>query len=251
MTFKIPQHNSILIILESLDCEVLQKSCAYFGSGTLIALEFNEYRCSKDIDFICSVTFSGYRYLRTAVFEGGYQALFRNLEHIQVGRGTTDQYGIRMIVDVNGLLIKTEIIAEARFELDPPRYPDWSPVACLSLSNCFTSKLLANCDRYLDDSVESRDLIDLAVLRLHSFIPQVAVDKAEKAYEVIRPLTKAIERFQKRVDYRQKCFSGLQIDNSQIPKIIDGIDLLASDLGLNITPRVFKEQHDIFADFDT
>jgi hypothetical protein len=91
----------------------------------------------------------------------------------------------------------------------------------------------------------------LAVLRLHSPIPQAAVEKAQKAYEVMRPLAKTIERFQERVDYRQKCFSGLQINNSQIPKIIDGIDLLANDLGLNITPRIFKEQHDIFADFDT
>ena len=71
-----------------------------------------------------------------------------------------------MVINVDGEPIKTEIIAEARFELDPPRYPAWSPVACLSLSDCFTAKLLANSDRFMDDSVEARDLIDLAVLRL-------------------------------------------------------------------------------------
>lgn len=251
MTFKLAHHNKILMILESLDSEVLNKGSAYFGGGTLIALDFGEYRWSKDVDFICSVSSSGYKHLRTVVFDDGFKGLFRSLERVQVGRGTTDQYGIRLSVDIDGVPIKTEIIAEPRFELDPPRYPKWSPVPCLSLSDCFTSKLLANSDRYMDDSVESRDLIDLAVLRLHSPIPQAAVDKAEKAYEVIRPLDKAIQRFQERVDYRQKCFSGLQIDNSQISKIIDGVDLLANDLGLNITPRIFKEQHDILADFDT
>jgi hypothetical protein len=85
-----------------------------------------------------------------------------------------------MIVCVNDEFIKTEIIAESRFELDPPRYPKWSPVPCLSLNDCFTSKLLANSDRYIDKSVEARDLIDLAVLRLQSPIPQSSIDKAEK-----------------------------------------------------------------------
>jgi len=172
--------------------------------------------------------------------------LFRDLNRVQVGRGTTDQYGIRMVVSVDGVPIKTEIIAEARFKLDLPRYPEWSPIACLSLNDCFTSKLLSNSDRYMDDSVEARDLIDLAVLRLQSSIPQEAIEKAEKAYEVMRPLKVAVQRFQESADYRESCFSGLRIDDSQISKLIDGIDLLASDLGLASTKRAFKEQHDIF-----
>ncbi|MBW4560505.1 MAG: hypothetical protein KME32_04970 [Mojavia pulchra JT2-VF2] len=121
-----------------------------------------------------------------------------------------------------------------------------SPVACLSLNDCFTSKLLSNSDRYMDDSVEARDLIDLAILRLQSAIPQQSIEKAENAYEVMRPLKIAIARFQERPDYRQKCFFGLQVREAQIPIIIDGIDLLASDLNLAITERFFKEQHDIW-----
>ncbi|MFN6569468.1 MAG: nucleotidyl transferase AbiEii/AbiGii toxin family protein [Dendronalium sp. ChiSLP03b] len=248
MTFIFDYHNKILTILESFNSNLLREGSAYFGGGTLLALDFTEYRFSKDIDFISPVGTSGYKYLRTVVFESGYEGLFHDLSKIQIGRGTTDQYGIRMIVLVDNLPIKTEIIAEARFELDPPRYPEWSPVPCLSLNDCFTSKLLANSDRYMDDSVEARDLIDLAILRLQSPISQQSIEKAEKAYEVIRPLKRAIERFQERQDYRQECFISLQIDEAQIPRIIDGIDLLATDLGLTITQRVFKEQHDIFAD---
>lgn len=246
MSFKLEHHNKIIKILESLNAELLNNSFAYFGGGTLLALDFGEYRLSKDIDFICPVATSGYRSVRTIIFESGYEALFRNLAGIQVGRGTTDQYGIRMIINVEGIPIKTKIIAEARFELDLPRYPEWSPVACLSLNDCFTAKLLANSDRFMDDSVESRDLIDLAVLRLQSSIPQKSLEKAEKAYEVIRPLKVAIQRFQERVDYREKCYFNLGIAQSQIPKIIDGVDLLASDLDLSSTERRFKEQHDLF-----
>lgn len=151
-----------------------------------------------------------------------------------------------MLVTVDNTPIKTEIIAEVRFELDPPRYPEWSPVPCLSINDCFTAKLLANSDRYMDSSVEARDLIDLAVLRLNSSIPQSAIDKAENAYEVMRPLKEAVESFQEKPEFRDKCFTGLHIDDSQLPKIIDGIDLLAEDLGLVATERTFKEQQELF-----
>lgn len=246
MTFKFNYHNKILEILQSFNREMLVNSYAYFGDGSLIALNFGEYRWSKDIDFICPVPTSGYRYLRTIIFDGGYEALFHDQTKVKIGRGTSNQYGIRMVVSIEEIQIKTEIIAESRFELDPPIYPKWSPVPCLNLNDSFTSKLLANSDRFMDDSVEARDLIDLAILRLQSGIPQKAIAKAENAYEVIRPLKVAIQRFQQRVDFRARCFSNLQIEDVQIPRIIDGVDLLAADIGLSSTKRTFKEQHDIF-----
>jgi Nucleotidyl transferase AbiEii toxin, Type IV TA system len=128
MAFKLDHNNKIFTILESLNCDVLKNGSAYFGGGTILALDFEEYRWSKDIDFIASVSTEGYKYLRTAVFDNGYEVLFSDLSKIKIGRGTTDQYGIRMIVYVDDIPIKTEIIAETRFQLDPPRYPNWSPV---------------------------------------------------------------------------------------------------------------------------
>jgi len=246
MTFKLEHHHQILIILNCLDIEVLNQSSAYFGGGTLLTLDFNEYRWSKDIDFISSVSTGGYKYLRTLIFDRGYEALFRDLSRISLGRSSADQYGIRMVIYIDNIRIKTEIIAEVRFQPDPPRYPSWSPVACLSINDCFTSKLLANSDRFMDDSVEARDVIDLAVLRLHYPLLQVAINKAENAYPVMRPLKNAVERFQRNEDYRSNCFSGLKVDKIQIPKIMDGVDLLADDLGLPHTQRIFREQHDIF-----
>ncbi|MEH1905136.1 MAG: hypothetical protein V7L04_28105 [Nostoc sp.] len=86
---------------------------------------------------------------------------------------------------------------------------------------------------------------------MQSPIPQAAIEKAEKAYEVIRLFKRAIKLFQGKPDYREKCFLGLQVDQAQIPKIIDAIDLLSIDLGLSHTSRVFREQHDIFGDLET
>ena len=65
MTFELDHHNKILTILQSFNQDLLQESFAYFGGGTLIALEFEEYRWSKDVDFICPVSTSGYKQLRS------------------------------------------------------------------------------------------------------------------------------------------------------------------------------------------
>ena len=100
--------------------------------------------------------------------------------------------------------------------------------------------MLANSDRWLDSSVESRDIIDLAVQRLASPIPQEAIDKAEKAYPVIDPLKRAIQNFQNKAEYRERCYASLLVNAPD--KIIDGIDLLASDFGLETTERIFIER---------
>lgn len=73
MTFKLEHHNKIVTVLECLDSDIVTKGSAYFGDGTLLTLDFEEYRRSKDVDFIASVNTEGYKYLRTMIFEGGYK----------------------------------------------------------------------------------------------------------------------------------------------------------------------------------
>lgn len=247
MIFNINHHNKILTIINQLKQEVFEDNFAYFGGGTLIAFTHQEYRTSNDIDFICSLNLSGYKQLRTLIFEKGYQALFSNLQNISIGRSTMDQYGIRLLIQSDNSFIKMEIIAESRFQIGSPQYFFWSLIPCLNNEDIYTSKLLANADRFMDNSVKSRDLIDLAILRLDAKIPCCAIEKAEKAYEVIRPLKVAIERFQQRESYREQCFLSLQIEELNFSKIIDGIDLLANDLSLPSTKRTFKEQPDLFS----
>jgi hypothetical protein len=56
-------------------------------------------------------------------------------------------------------------------------------------------------------------LIELAVLRLQSPITQEAIEKAEKAYEVMS-FERGCQTFSGRTDYTQRCFSHLQINEA-------------------------------------
>jgi Nucleotidyl transferase AbiEii toxin, Type IV TA system len=226
MDFEIGHHQLIYQVLESLNCDFLSECRAYFGGGTLISLDLGEYRTSNDIDFICSLG-SDYRKLRNAISDRNPRILLKDNSDLEIERFTADQYGIRMAIVIDRIPIKTEIIAEARFDLDSPRQPSWSPVECLSISDCFTSKLLANADRYADPSVYSRDLIDLAFLRNELPIPPLAIEKAEAAYRVMSPLTAALTKFQGDANLRFHCYENLTISEAFRSKLIDGIDLLA------------------------
>ena len=68
-------------------------------------------------------------------------------------------------VQVDGQPIKFEIVFEARIALEAPGADDAvCGVPSLTPLDMATSKLLANADRWLDDGVFSRDLIDLAMM---------------------------------------------------------------------------------------
>jgi Nucleotidyl transferase AbiEii toxin, Type IV TA system len=243
MDFEIGHHQLIHRVLENLNGEFLSECQAYFGGGTLISLDLGEYRMSNDVDFICSFG-ADYRKLRNTISDRTPHVLLKDNSELEIERFTADQYGVRMSIVVDGIPIKTEIIAEARFELDSPRQPSWSPVECLNITDCFTSKLLANADRYADSSVHSRDLIDLAFLRNSQPIPPLAIEKAEAAYRVISPLNAALTKFQADTDLRFHCYDNLAISEAFRSKLIDGIDLLAIDLGLDKTSRTLSESGD-------
>jgi hypothetical protein len=243
MDFEIGHHQLIYRVLENLNCEFLSECRAYFGGGTLISLDLGEYRTSNDVDFICSLG-ADYRKLRNTISDLNPHILLKDNSDLEIARFTADRYGIRMAIIVDGIPIKTEIIAESRFELDSPRQPSWSPVECLSITDCFTSKLLANADRYADPSVHSRDLIDLAFLRNSQPIPPLAIDKAEAAYRVMLPLIAALTKFQADADLRFHCYENLAISEAFRSELIDGIDLLAIDLGLAKTSRTITESGD-------
>jgi hypothetical protein len=122
MEFEIGYHQLIYRILESLNCEFLSECRAYFGGDTLISLDLGEYRTSNDIDFICPLG-ADYRKLRNAINDRHPRILLKDNSDLEIERFTADRYGIRMATIVDGIPIKTEIIAEARFDLDLPRQP--------------------------------------------------------------------------------------------------------------------------------
>ncbi len=220
--FKRIHHLHIATILEALDTDLLRSNQCYFGGGTAIVLAHEEYRESVDIDFIVSDPV-GYRNLRELVNgKGGLQNLARKGMKLNVIRDVRmDQYGIRTLISAGGSEIKFEIVLEGRISLDRPSPKNQiCGVSTLTPLDMATTQLLANSDRWTDDSVFSRDLIDLAMLELPRKILKDAIKKAERAYgkSIETDLGKAIETLKNRVGRLEECMSALKMD--EIPKAL-------------------------------
>lgn len=229
-------------VLQDLDSQLLLEHQTYFGGGTMLCLEQDRYRLSYDLDFLCNM--SGYKRLRQWFNDHSCRELFVRGTVIGIpDEVRRDQYSIRFPVTVSEsnteLAIKLEFIVETRFELEVPQINNITNLASISLNDRFTSKLMANADRWNDSSTYARDLIDLAILRRQSSIPDIAIARAEAVYQVNQPLIEAIKRFQASAKLRQQCYETLRIDNPIV--VIDGIDLLARDYNLGLTKREFNE----------
>ena len=87
-------------------------------------------------------------------------------------------------------------------------------IACLTLGDMACGKLLANSDRWNDDSVFNRDVLDLAHLPLSAPVLEGAIAKAEQAYgEAIRSdLEKALVRLKERDGWLDRCRQALAIE---------------------------------------
>jgi len=119
-----------------------------------------------------------------------------------------DQYGIRTMLLVADRQIKFEIILEGRIKLGISGKDDEiCGIATLSPLDMAAGKLLANSDRWADEGVFSRDLIDLAMMRPSASLLREAVTKAEQVYgEAIVPdIVKAIDKLQTRRDWLERC----------------------------------------------
>lgn len=73
--FKRPHHQKIATVLDAMNADLLRQTKCYFGGGTAISLQLNEFRESMDIDFLCADQ-NGYRKLRESVFTHGLGELF-------------------------------------------------------------------------------------------------------------------------------------------------------------------------------
>ena len=116
---------------------------------------------------------------------------------------------------VDGIDIKFEIVLEARVELEPPAADDClCGVATLTPLDMATSKLLANSDRWRDDAVLSRDLIDLAMMTPTKELLQRAIAKASAAYgdSVEADLAKAIHDLSERPHRLDRCMQDMQMN---------------------------------------
>jgi hypothetical protein len=217
--FDRPHHQRIARVLDSLDATVLREHQCLFGGGTVIALRYGEYRESVDIDFLVSEK-QHYRELRNAMTGAdGLRAILRpSVTLEQTSELRADQYGIRTWLTVERQSIKLEIVLEGRIALEPPATTDVvCGISTLTPLDMATTKLLANSDRWMDDGVFSRDLIDLAMMNPRRQLLRAAAAKAEAAYgpAVLRDLGRAIERMQARTGWLERCTAALQMTAPQ------------------------------------
>ena len=220
--FERPHHRRIAQVLYALNGPLLRDNGCLFGGGTAIALRHDEYRESVGIDFLVSDV-SGYRSLRQLVTgRSGIGAIAREgaAPLAQARDVRADQYGVRTALQVDDEAIKFEIILEGRIELANPGLGDQiCGVATLTPLDMVTSKLLANSDRWADDGVFSRDLIDLAMLNPTLTLLRQGVAKAEQAYgrSVLDDLAKAIDRLRTRQGRLERCMQAMAMD---LPKAV-------------------------------
>lgn len=233
--FERPRHRNVLTVLGAFRADLLSSCRFLFGGGTRIVLELGEYRESADVDFLSSDA-SGYGELRLIATQRGYGGLFapEAAEGLLFPREMkVDQYGIRFPVVLGAESLKVELIREARIELGPGVRADWSPVECLSLEDCYAEKLLANSDRWADRQFHSRDLIDLALLRLQrGSIPETAWKKVQEAYKAApeSDLRKALDAFESDPAYQHHCLKELRMEGTR-DQLLQGLTLLRQDLG--------------------
>lgn len=223
------RHNAVDKVLARLNGAFLARAKCFFGGGTRIVLELKEYRESADIDFLCSDR-EGYRELRSTIRHGSLGELAAApIELLREVRA--DQYGVRTVLRIDDEPVKFEIINEARIDLSG-EFIDRLRVPCLDRACCFAEKVLANDDRGLDESVSSRDVIDIAYMveawGMQAFIE--GVHKARDAYGkgVEATLRASARRLARNRTYFKKCVTSLGIAD---------VNTLASGLGRVAAPK--------------
>ena len=226
--FKRPHHQLVNQVLCALNADFLDDNKCYFGGGTRIVMELDEYRESLDIDLLCS-DIKGYRSIRSIISEQSLGSLL--VTPLPLAREVrADRYGIRTFFEIDGAKIKFEIVSEGRINLTAEKI-DAIPILALDKLSCFAEKLLANADRWGDKSVMSRDIVDIAFMVSHwGGIPQEAFALAESAYgNIIRKnLINAVSLLQGDDIYRNRCIEAMDICDEE--RLQAGLDIITQHL---------------------
>lgn len=159
--FKRAHHQRIARQLAGFNRSLLAAAHCYFGGGTAITLQLDEYRESQDIDFLCSSR-DGFRLLRETVTQQSLGDLLTSpADYRRSVRSERDKISTFLVVD--DVPIKVEFLLDINLDIEGVHLPEF-PVPVVSRNDLFAEKLLANADRGLDRSFLSRDLIDLSMM---------------------------------------------------------------------------------------
>lgn len=221
------EHRLIVEALHALDASFLERAECYFGGDTYLALTLGEYRVSRDIDFLCASQ-TGFRALRETITQNSLGSVFRNAPPL-AREVRADRDGIRTFLDFDGTRIKFEILFESRIAL-AGGIDERLGVPALTPEHCVAEKLLANADRGLDDSTQSRDLIDLAFAASHfdTSVVENGLALAEQAYgtAVRRYLALTLDSMQNDRARANACIKALEI--ADLARLRKGLRTLRS-----------------------
>jgi Nucleotidyl transferase AbiEii toxin, Type IV TA system len=217
-TFKRPHHQRIAQVLLALDADLLRQHQCLFAGGTAITMRYGEYRESVDMDFLVS-DLSSFRSLRELLKGNDIRKILREgISFIESSEIRTDQYGIRTVLKSADMKIKFEIVLEARITIDEPGKNDaLCGVSTLTPLDMAASKLLANSDRWDDESVFARDVIDLSMMRPTLPLLKKAVAKSEVAYgaSIRKDLDKALTKLQQHNGLLERCMQVMAMTMSK------------------------------------
>jgi hypothetical protein len=214
--FERPHHRRIARVLEAMDAALLQTHQCWFAGGTAIALLNGEFRESVDIDFVVA-SLPAYRALRERLADEGLRVLLPQAgQTLEINVPLRlDQYGLRARIAVDGVPVKLEVIHEARLKKVRPSTDGQSicGVATACRTDLAAMKLLANVDRWADDSVFARDVIDLAYLALPTpdFANALALASEPYGPAVRRDLVRAVAALREREGWLDRCLQALAI----------------------------------------
>jgi len=206
------QHRLVMQVLQAMDADFLARHKCWFGGGTRIVLELDEFRESVDIDFLCADP-DGYRAIRETVTNVSFGKMF-NVQPELLREVRADRYGVKSWLKIAEQPIKIEIVSEGRIKL-AGCHIDSLPVPVLTRADCIAETLLADTDRGRDSVHRSRDLIDLAYMA--AAWPDAgfsaALSSAQSAYgsSVLRELHWALVKL-KETEYRQLCAESLALE---------------------------------------
>jgi len=236
--FKRPHHQRIAKVLKSFNVDFLRESQCFFGGGTAIVLQLDEYRESVDIDFLCA-SVEGYGKIRRSVSSDLGVLLKNDLRYIREVRADKDK--ISTVLEIDGEPIKVEIFKEAMMDISGSIDPEFG-LLTMARDDFYIQKLFANANRGTDRHVLNRDIIDLAMMiqkwgdipaRSWSYAYNYYGDEITKGFHLATDLIHNSQHF-------KDCLMGLKMDAANGAAILKTLESVGSRLPLNKAHK--KEQ---------
>lgn len=230
--YKRQHHKRIAQVLSEFNTSYFHEHQILFGGGTRIAMELDEFRESVDIDFFCH-TSGAYKAVRKQVTQNSLGDLIKPNQEIKLLREVrADRDAVRTFIcsNLDNTPIKLEFI-HFDFPVTGEKIAGFD-IPVVSKESCYTTKLLANADRYMQSI--PKDIFDLCMMKkVWGDIPESSWKAAADCYgeiTIVNGLKNALVRFQNNPEQMLKiAIEDLKIEQELAELLVNNIarDFLA------------------------